>query len=377
MQISPLSRKRLEQAKCAFTTRRVDGGDMQTLLSGPQVKPAAGDLVLATVDEVGQHQRLELRNGRRAHLFPGDEIVVCYGNRYAPDQFEALVGDGLDGCDLVAAGGIASREVCRHDRMRRPTRILPIGLIGNAKSERLNLADYAIKTDLEATSIPVILVAGTSMNAGKTTTAVSLVRGFKSSGAKVAGIKATGTGAGGDLWHMTDMGADIAIDFTDAGFVSSYKVPDDDILRGTFRLIAHAQESGCDVAVIEIADGLQHRETEAILRNKALTNRSLGILFAANDALGAKAGVELLQAWDHRIFAISGQLTRAPLAMRETLLATGLPVYTAQELQSGILSNVLLKKMKPQHFPEVNQANGFIRHGVDALSNTAAAPAHI
>ena len=65
-------------------------------------------------------------------MLPGDEIIVCYGNRYAPDQFEALVSDDLGLCDLVASGGIASCEVNRHERMLPPTQILPIGLVGDA-----------------------------------------------------------------------------------------------------------------------------------------------------------------------------------------------------------------------------------------------------
>ncbi|TIM04375.1 MAG: molybdopterin-guanine dinucleotide biosynthesis protein B, partial [Mesorhizobium sp.] len=93
------------------------------------------------------------------------------------------------------------------------------------------------------------------MNAGKTLTATSLVRGFKRAGLKVAALKITGTGSGGDTWIVRDAGADIVLDFTDAGFATTYLAPVEMIEKGAFRLLNHAAENGCDVAVIEIADG--------------------------------------------------------------------------------------------------------------------------
>lgn len=71
--------------------------------------PHAGDLVLARVVKIGQHPRIELPDGRRSHLYIGDEVIVCYGARYAPDQFESHVPKEMGPCDLVAAGGLASR----------------------------------------------------------------------------------------------------------------------------------------------------------------------------------------------------------------------------------------------------------------------------
>ena len=110
MSMSKITREGLRKVKRAFTTRRIPAGKMRTLISGNE-KPRAGDLVMATIIEIGSHQRIELTNGRRARLSCGDQIIVCYGNRYAPDQFEALVADDLGGCDLVAGGGIAGREI--------------------------------------------------------------------------------------------------------------------------------------------------------------------------------------------------------------------------------------------------------------------------
>lgn len=341
MRVEELPKGVLERAKFAFTTRRVPTHDMQTVVM-PHVRPSAGDLVLATVDELGSHQRLELPNGRRARIFPGDTIVVCYGNRYAPDQFEALVPDDLSSCELVAGGGVAGREVCRHERMTMPTRIIPIGLVGDVAGQPLNLADYSVRIDGAAPKIPVVLVFGTSMNSGKTMTAGSLVRGFATAGARVGGVKATGTGSGGDLWFMKDMGAVHASDFIDIGLASTYMARSEYIEQGVFDLIDHAALAGCEIAVVEIADGLQHAETATLLQSSRLRERACGVVFAAYDALGAHRGVETLKANGHRVFAVSGQLTRSPLAVREAANSVSAAVISPIQIQSGMLNDTIL-----------------------------------
>ncbi len=57
------------------------------------------------------------------------------------------------------------------------------------------------------------------MNAGKTTTAASLIKGVTAYGMKVGAAKITGTGAGGDFWFMIDSGTEPVLDFVDAGKV--------------------------------------------------------------------------------------------------------------------------------------------------------------
>ena len=83
MPVSRMQRGRLKKAKRAFATRRVAASHMRTLVTGP-IQPAAGDLLLARVSELGNHSRLELISGRKAIMFPGDEIILCYGNKSLP-----------------------------------------------------------------------------------------------------------------------------------------------------------------------------------------------------------------------------------------------------------------------------------------------------
>ena len=340
MEPTILGRPRLSRAKRAFSTRRVPGHAMRGLLAD-DTRPRTGDLVLARVDEIGKQAKLELTDGRKAHMFPGDEIVVCYGNRYAPDQYEALIGPDLSPCDLVAAGGLASIEVSRRVGLLPPTRITPLGLVTGADGQRLNVMQYCVDAPAERPAIPAILSLGTSMNAGKTLTATSLVRGFKRLGFKVAALKVTGTGAGGDMWIVRDAGADVSLDFTDAGYASTYLVGVPEIEAATYRLMNHAASLGCEVAVIEIADGLQQLETSQLVRSARILDVTVGSVFAAYDAMGAKYGVDILRAAGHAVLGISGRLGRSPLGVREAEDETGLRVYSPWDLQEGALVPVL------------------------------------
>ena len=104
--ITPIELVGLERAKRGFSTRRVDWSQVCTLVDGP-IRPRTGDLVLAQVDRLHYQRRIELPNGRKANLSPGDTIVVAYGDRYATDQFEAEVPLDLGRTNLVATGGVA------------------------------------------------------------------------------------------------------------------------------------------------------------------------------------------------------------------------------------------------------------------------------
>ena len=140
--------------------------DMRSIVSDAQ--PRAGDLVLARVTRKRQHTRIELPTGRKATLFVGDEIIVAYGNRYASDQFEALVPEDLGPCHLVASGGVASMMVARHSGIKPATEIEPVGLLGDGEGRALNLAEYALSPVPEAATTPLCLaVIGSAMNAGK------------------------------------------------------------------------------------------------------------------------------------------------------------------------------------------------------------------
>ncbi len=333
--------ERLARAKRSFATRRV-WLDTVTSLDSTRT-PRAGDVVLARVIRLGQHSGLQLPDGRRATLFVGDDVIVAYGNRYAPDQFEALIPADLGLCSLAAGGGIAARVVAAHHRMKQPTQIAPVGLLCRADGEPINVADFALPELALPTRAPaVIVVAGTSMNAGKTTAAAQLVHGLSSAGFKVGATKLTGTGACGDTSLMRDAGACTVLDFTDMGLATTYLAPLEAIERVAEQLIAHLAADAVDVIVAEIADGLYQAETAALLRSPRLRRWLRGLLFASPDAMGAMSGVQWLVRQGLQPTGLVGAMTASPLAVREAETATQLPVFTSAALADPDTAHRLL-----------------------------------
>lgn len=326
---------RKERIKPSFATRRVAFADI-CLLDTAATDLAPGDILLARVDKPSHHKRIERPDGRKALMLPGDEILIAAGSRYAPDQFEAFTPSTVGPAHLVAAGGICGIVVAAHSATRAPTEVTVLGAVCRDDGQRIRLADYAVRAEPPADipSVPAIAICGTAMNAGKTTTLASLVRGYALAGMKVAAIKITGTGAGGDLWSFHDAGAHLVRDFTDAGFATTYREPVERILEGARRLVAEALAAGAEVILLEIADGLHQRETAELMKCDQLRQMVAGVVFAASDAMGAEAGSEWLREAGHRVLAISGKLTASPLAIRETEFATGVPVLTAEALAS-------------------------------------------
>ena len=327
-------KERIEGAKWAYATRRVPrNGGWQ--LSKRNVRPQAGDLVLATVTRLGHHKRLELPDGRRARLFVGDEVVVAYGNRYAPDQFESIVPENLGACHLVAAGGIASQMVFKHDAVKNPTRLSPVGLLTDAEGRVANLHDFSLRPRQTLGKMPpVMAVVGSSMNSGKTTTAASLIRGLTQAGLKVHAGKVTGTGAGGDIWFFKDAGARQVMDFLDAGHPTTYLLPAGRVKESFLTILSHLAESDPDIIVLEVADGLYQAETVDLLASQTFNRHVDTVLFAALDSLGGVHGVERLRSWKVNVVAVSGLITRSPLSMREFQDACDLPVLGSAGLES-------------------------------------------
>jgi len=343
-----LSERRLRHAKFSYTARRALGEPVGGLLVG-DVRPQPGDVVLARVDELGQHRRLELGTGRRAHLFPGDEVVVCYGDRYAPDQFEAEIPDRLSPCHLVAAGGIASGEISRHVNVLPATAITPLGLLAHPGGERMRLSHWALGPPPPLATRPLtIAVIGSAMNAGKTTTAANLVRGLVATGRRVGAAKVTGTGAGGDAWFLSVSGADPVYDFTSVGLPSTYRAGEAAVEAAHRQLVGHLAAADVDAVVLEVADGVYQHETAFLLRSRAFVESVDGVVFAATDALGAAGAVRHIADLDLPLLAISGVVSASPLAAREARAATGLPVIDIAGLREPAeLIPLVLERPQP------------------------------
>lgn len=322
----------LRNAHRAFATRNADLG----LAAGLDRRktPEPGDLCLVSVERIGHHRHIELVSGRRAPLAVGDTLLLVYGNRYASDQFEAVVPAKVKPCHLAAAGGIAADVISRHSTTKAPTEVLPAGILCDSNGVALNLRRWAWPGVTSSASRGVrqhlVLVVGSSMNAGKTTTCANLVRTLKACGLKSAALKLTGTGSGGDLWRYLDADAFQAMDFGNVGLASTAGMDLRELEAAVGRLCA-AVSPEVDIIIGEIADGVLQRETQHLLQSTSLRERAGSIVFAGADPLGTAAGVQLLAEWGLDVAAVSGLMCASPLAVREFRALMNTPVIFADE----------------------------------------------
>lgn len=318
-------------AKWTFATRRVDPAIVARMDDAfGETRP--GDLVLAQVERIGQHARVQLTSGRPSCIFPGDTIVLACGARYAPDQFEGLAEVSPEGADLLAGGGCIGRMIARNERIKSATRLLPLGRLLDDAGRPVNLERFALRTLSPAKRTPAIFVLGTAMNSGKTTATAQLALGLRRAGHRVAALKGTGTGAFGDVNEYADTGAHWVADFTDAGMVTTYREPLERVKRGIDCLLAHAAQRDCDVAVVEIADGLFQRETGALIADPWFHERMSGLVFACGDPVAAAGGVMVLGRHGLRPDALTGIVSCSPMAATEAQNATGVPVLRKCDL---------------------------------------------
>jgi len=310
------------------------------------IAPQPGQLLLARVDRIGQHARIELPSGRRAHLFAGDEIIISYGDRYAPDQFLSEIPKTLEKCDLVASGGIASQVIKKHSKVKNATKITPIGLLADRDKNIINLDQWTLPDIPSQIKKPLIIaVTGSSMNGGKTTTAANIIKGLINSGLKVASAKITGTGSGLDSWKMLDAGAYPVIDFTDIGFASTHKMTTEQIVSIMHRQINHLSSYGVGAIILEVADGLAQVETSGLLESSAFYDSVDAVFFAAAEALSLCSGIEWLQKRNLPVIASSGALTASPVATDEARNICPLPILTTADLINENIHNFILDKI--------------------------------
>jgi hypothetical protein len=159
---------------------------------------------------------------------------------------------------------------------------------------------------------------------------------------RVGVAKATGTGSGNDYRVMLDAGAHVMLDFTDVGLASTYRQPMPRVERTFAELLGHLTASGTDVNFVEIADGVYQPETSRLIASDVFRSSVDVILFAAADAMGAAAGVAHLRGLGLEVAAVSGRITRSPLALREAQSALAIPVLGVAELLDPVAASTVI-----------------------------------
>jgi hypothetical protein len=307
--------------------------------------PRVGDVAVFEVLSLGKHLTIQSDARVMTKIMPGDRLMAAFGHRYATEQFEGYVPDQCQAeFHILGSGGTIGWVQSTHSKLAGvgPTRVRIVGYATDEAGEIINTkkrhqgAMLPFTGDAAALT-RVVLSIGSSMDSGKTTTAAYLVHGLARQGRKVTFIKLTGTAFTKDRDLALDLGAQQSLDFSALGFPSTYLCEERELLDLYETLLRRAVDARPEVVVIEIADGIYQRETNLLLRNERFMNTVDRVIFSACDSLSALHGIDTLERWGIRPFALCGVMTTSPLLIREVQEHTTLPVYTLEQLmQAGV-----------------------------------------
>ncbi len=295
--------------------------------------PRAHDVLIGRVAEMGRHTGLELDSGRKSRFYPGDVLGLVFGHRYATRQFLGDVPPLMSCYHILSQGGVCGRVLSAPPKFSDPTLIEPLGYWTARPGEIANLRDFAPEPLRDVPRTRTILVVGSSMDAGKSTTAASLVRGLTHAGRTVHAGKLTGTACVKDLNLMGDAGAVATLDFSQVGYASTSQESRESIELLCETIRSRLSAGRPDYLVLEIADGLTQRETRFVVDYFTRENLVDDICLAVHDALAAPTCIRLLEeTWDLRPTVVSGVATISPLSTQELENMCEYPCLCAHEL---------------------------------------------
>lgn len=250
------------------------------------------------------YNTLELTSGRMAQINRGDVIVGALGHRKALFGYSGHLPETLapgDTIQLLNLGGVLGVCDSINPTQGRPfeCRVLGVVLEFPYLGQRVGVpARVAKQPMIDAASfafggIPVVALAGTCMNSGKTAAACAIISRFRHNGLTVDAFKATGVALRRDILAMEDAGARHVGIFTDFGVVATTPANAPQLTRS---LLSDIGEHAADVIVFELGDGLLGAYgVEAILRDEAIRNALSAVVLCANDPVAAWGGVNLLR----------------------------------------------------------------------------------
>ncbi len=303
--------------------------------------PKAGDVALFEVLEIGKHSSIQGISGNNAYLFPGDQFLAAFGNRYATEQFEGYVpSEPTQILDILGKGGVVGQLKSMHYKFEDigTTKVKLVGYAVNEQKEIVN-SIYFDKERVnfdpisECFKAKTILSLGCSMDSGKTTTAAFLSRALSKHNKKVAFIKLTGTYYTKDRHFVRDCGASVAIDFGTSGYPSTFLLEEKELLDLYQFLMEKVSLENPDYIVVEIADGILQKETELLINHEAFMSTIDHVVFSAVDSLSALYGMEKLTQIGLCPFALCGIFTASPLLMEEVVNRSPIPVLNLEGLE--------------------------------------------
>ena len=296
--------------------------------------PRAGDVVVVrALTDSATYNMLELPSGRLAKINPGDLLIGVLGRRRALKGFVGDVPETIKAGDrlhLLNMGGVIGYCTGHHSSLSDAISVEVIGLASDGAGRVQNIADAALplQTKLCKTA-PIVMIAGTSMNSGKTYAATELIKQATRAGLRVAAAKLSGVACLRDTLNMADHGALVTASFLDCGLPST--VGAGDLAPVAKAIIARLNEDSPDLIVLELGDGiLGGYSVESLFDDVELREAMSALVFCASDYVGAWGGIELLRRRGIEIDLIAGSVTDSQMGQDYIEKEFGIPAANAR-----------------------------------------------
>ncbi len=261
-------------------------------------------VAVRVLNNKARYNQLELTSGRMATVTQGDIVVGALGHRKALRGYsghlptELAVGDTIQ---LLNIGGVLGICDSANPDVGPPFDCEVLGTVLHFPylGERIGVPARAGAQTLDPDAplhmqgVPVVALAGTCMDSGKTAAACAIVSRLRHRGLHVAACKATGVSLRRDVLAMQDAGAAETMIFSDLGIVTTTAENGPALTRTLLTSLAAAQP---DVIVLELGDGLLGAYgVEAILSDEAIRGALTAVVLCANDPVAAWGGAKILR----------------------------------------------------------------------------------
>jgi len=275
--------------------------------------PKIGDVVVVkALRESVTYGNLELPNGRLAKINRNDVLIGVLGKRRALKGFVGDVPDTINAGDklhLLNMGGVIG--VCKghHSSLSEAIEVEVLGVACDEYENVLNIADNALKPiNFLKESAPIVVVAGTCMNSGKTVAATEIIKQAAHAGLKVCGAKMSGVACLRDTLNMQDSGAFATASFLDCGLPST--VDYGDLSPVTKAILNYLNEFQPDLIVVELGDGIVGGyAVDSVLKDFEIKEAISSFVFCASDYVGVVGGMAVLKNLGIEIDVIAGSVT--------------------------------------------------------------------
>lgn len=339
---------RINADKIASVTRNLKLD--RTLTLTPEIHAEHGAVVAGRiVNDKSAYNTLEDVHGRMTVVHSDDLIVGALGHRNALHGYEGVLPKSVTTGQVLHVlnlGGVIGECVSHNPEVGPPFQFEILGQVlvypqfQSREGRPANVRMGAIQADGASPDCKVIYVAGTCMNAGKTAAACAIVRRLSQAGYRVGGAKLTGVALMRDTLSMRDYGAEVTLDFTDAGIVCTGPETAAQVAHTIF---AELSARNLDVVVAETGDGVMgDYGVQAVLADAELRALTAAFVFCANDPVGVAGGVEHLQsAYGIGVDVVTGPCTDNNVGVRFVERATGKPAINARTYAKALGDHLL------------------------------------